>query len=55
MVDARLHRDLSRRISLALGARIEDFRYDDGHKQELPNDLHVRRRVVPTLSMAVGL
>ena len=53
--EARLRRDLSRRVSVALGARIEEFRYDDEHKQALPNRLKVRRRVAPTASVRVRL
>ena len=53
--EARLGRDLSQRISIALGARIEDFRYDDEHKQALPNQIKVRRRVVPTASVRLRL
>ena len=54
-VEARLRRDLPGRVSVALGARIERFRYDDGHKQSLPNRLEVTRRVVPTVSVRLRL
>ena len=37
----------TKRFSVAVGARLEEFRYDDGHKQELPNRLKVTRRVLP--------
>ena len=55
MAEARLRRHLSERIGIAIGARVEEFRYDDAHKQALPNDLQVKRRVVPTLSLVVRL
>lgn len=42
-----LGRVLTKRLSVAVGARLEEFRYDDGHKQELPNRLKVTRRVLP--------
>ena len=51
----RLRRDLSKLLSVALGARIEEFRYDDEHKQALPNRLKVTRRVVPTASVGLRL
>lgn len=53
--ETRLRRDLSKRFGVALGARIEEFRYDDGHKQALPNRLKVSRRVVPTVSVRLRL
>lgn len=53
--EARLRRDLTNRVSVGIGVRIERFRYDDGHKQELPNRLLVTRRVVPTVSATVSL
>ncbi len=43
---------LGERWNVALGVRFEQFRYDDAHKQALPNRLLVRRRVLPTLSMS---
>ena len=48
--EVRLRRDIARRVSVAIGAGIGKFRYDDGHKQELPNRLRVTRRLVPTAS-----
>ena len=39
------------RFGLRLGARFEAFAYDDAHKQTLPNDLSVRRRLLPTLAL----
>ena len=45
-----LGRVVWKRLSLAIGTRVEQFRYDDAHKQELPNRLQVTRRVVPTVS-----
>ena len=53
--EARLRRDLTERVSIGVGVRIEQFRYDDGHKQELPNRLLVTRRVVPTVSARLSL
>ena len=50
-VAPRLELHLSERWRLALGLDVEQFRYDDAHKQELPNRLLVRRRVLPTLSI----
>ena len=47
----RLDLRLGRRWSVAIGARLERFGYDDAHKQELPNRLLVRRRALPTLSI----
>ena len=55
LAEARLRRDLSKRLGIAMGARVEEFRYDDAHKQALPNKLQVTRSVVPTLSLAVDL
>ena len=54
-VESRLRRDLTKRVSVGVGVRIEQFRYDDAHKQELPNRLRVTRRVVPTLSVTGSL
>lgn len=45
-----LGRSLSRRFGFAIGARLEGFRYDDAHKQELPNHLQVKR-IVPMLAV----
>lgn len=53
--EARLRRDLTKRVGVGVGVRIEQFRYDDAHKQELPNRLRVTRRVVPTLSATASL
>ena len=53
--ETRLRRDLSTRVGVALGARIEGFRYDDEHKQALPNRLKVRRWVVPSVSVRLRL
>ncbi len=44
---------LGKRTALGLGARFELFRYDDAHKQTLPNRLDVGRRVLPAFSMSV--
>ena len=53
--EARLRRDLTKRVSVGVGVRIEQFRYDDAHKQELPNQLQVTRRVVPTVAARLSL
>ena len=42
---------IGERLRLRLGARFEAFGYDDAHKQTLPNDLNVRRRLLPTLAL----
>ena len=42
---------IGERFGLRLGARFEAFGYDDAHKQTLPNDLSVRRRLLPTLAL----
>ena len=42
---------LGERLGVRLSTRFEDFGYDDAHKQTLPNDLAVTRRVVPALSL----
>ena len=47
--ETRLGRDLTKNLNVALGASVEEFRYDDAHKQDLPNRLKVTRRVVPNL------
>ena len=47
----RLDLHFGERWRLALGVRVERFRYDDAHKQALPNRLLVRRRVLPTVSI----
>ena len=49
LVETRVGRDLSKVLGVAVGASVEAFRYDDGHKQDLPNRIKVTRRVVPTL------
>ena len=54
MAEARLRRNLSERIDFAIGTSVEGFRYDDAHKQALPNEL-LTRRVVPTLSLVIRL
>lgn len=53
--EARLRRDLTKRVGVGVGVRIEQFRYDDAHKQELPNQLQVTRRVVPTVAVRLSL
>ena len=53
--EARLRRDLSKRIGVGIGAAVEEFRYRDAHKQAWPNRLQVTRRVAPTLFLAVDL
>lgn len=53
LVEPRIRRRLTERATLVLAAPFEWFRYDDAHKQEMPNRLNVRRRVVP--SIAIGL
>ena len=50
-VAPRLDLRLGARWHLSLGVHVEQFRYDDAHKQELPNRLLVRRRALPTLSI----
>lgn len=40
----------TRTLQLRLGARIERFRYDDAHKQTLPNRVAARRTAAPTLA-----
>ncbi len=54
-IEARVCRDLSARTRVALGALVEEFRYDDAHKQALPNRLQVTRRVLPTVSVELRL
>ena len=49
-LDAGIGYRATRHLHLRLGARIERFRYDDAHKQTLPNRLAVRRSAVPTLA-----
>ena len=49
-VEPRLRVRLGERWHVALGARLSAFRYDDSHKQDLPNRLRVRRRTLPTLA-----
>ena len=50
-VAPRLDLHIGERWHLALGIHVERFRYDDAHKQALPNRLLVRRRVLPTVSI----
>jgi len=50
-----LARDLSEHFTLAVSVRIEGFRYDDAHKQTLPNRIQVTRRVVPAVSVRLRL
>ena len=50
-----LGRVVWKRLGLAIGARVEEFRYDDAHKQELPNRIDVTRRVVPMLAVRLRL
>ena len=38
-------------LDVRLGLRVDAFRYDDSHKQTLPNRLRVTRRVAPALSV----
>ena len=54
-LEARLGRVAWKRLGLAIGARVEKFRYDDAHKQELPNRIDVTRRVVPMLAARLRL
>lgn len=44
---------LGTHFDMRLGARFEAFGYDDAHKQALPNDLRVRRRLAPMLALGV--
>ena len=44
---------LGAHFDLRLGARFEAFGYDDAHKQALPNDLRIRRRLLPMLALGV--
>ena len=53
LVEPRVSRRLGRHATIALGARFEEFRYDDAHKQALPNQLRVKRRAVPTLALGL--
>lgn len=55
MAETRVGRVLSKNLCVALGASLEGFRYDDGHKQDLPNRLDVTRRVVPTVAVRLRL
>lgn len=54
-VESRVGRDLPNNLRVAVGARLEAFGYDDAHKQDLPNRLKVKRRVVPTASVRLRL
>ena len=38
-------------LEVRLAARLAAFRYDDAHKQDMPNRLHVDRRVLPAISV----
>ena len=51
--ETRVGRDLSENLGVSVGASLEEFRYDDGHKQDLPNRLKVTRRVIPTLAARI--
>ena len=42
-------------LEVRLGLRFDAFRYDDSHKQTLPNRLRVTRRVAPALSVLMRL
>ncbi|MDE0661922.1 MAG: hypothetical protein OXI79_20005 [Gammaproteobacteria bacterium] len=53
--ETRAGLDLSKNLRVAVGASIEAFRYDDAHKQVLPNRLNVTRRIVPTASVRLRL
>ncbi len=55
LVEPRLGRRLSEHATVVLAARFETFRYDDAHKQEMPNRLDVARRVVPSVALVVRL
>ncbi len=52
-VESGVGRDLTKYLRVAVGATLEAFGYDDAHKQELPNWLKVKRRVLPTLGVRV--
>lgn len=53
--ETRVGRDLAKNLGVAIGAGLEEFRYDDAHKQDLPNRLRVTRRVVPAVSVRLRL
>ena len=55
LVEPRLSRRLTEHANVILAARFETFRYDDAHKQAMPNRLDVRRRVVPSIALALDL
>ena len=55
LVEPRINKCLSEHATVVLAARVETFRYDDAHKQEMPNRLDVKRRVVPSVSLVVRL
>ena len=55
LVEPRISRRLTEHASVVLAARFETFRYDDSHKQAMPNRLQVTRRVTPSLAFAVDL
>lgn len=38
-------------VEVRLAARLAAFRYDDAHKQDLPNRLRVDRRILPAISV----
>ena len=48
----RIARDANERVALVLATRFEEFRYDDAHKQALPNRLKASR-ALPTISVTM--
>lgn len=55
LVEPSISRRLTEHATVVLAARFETFRYDDAHKQAMPNRLDVRRRVVPSIALAIDL
>ena len=55
LVEPRISRRLTEFATVVLAARFESFRYDDAHKQAMPNRLRVERRVMPSAALIVNL
>lgn len=55
LVEPRISRRLTEYATVVLAARFETFRYDDAHKQAMPNRLRVERRVTPSIALAIDL
>lgn len=53
LVEPRISRSLTEYATVVVAARFETFRYDDAHKQAMPNRLSVERRVTPSIALAV--